>query len=439
MIKKISLVAIGLFIATSVFAMDGGMLGATAGSMNGQVGSYDTLGRRYPEGLPSGLTFYKNYENSTLDPKSLYADYSIGSPVATFTRTNDATHIATYIDDNGVIKLLGADDSNVPRPNKNYYDATGFHAKRGLMIEAQGTNLVPKSNTIDDATWTETNTVAANADAGSSSPDGTATAPSLTASAANGTLILTTAVTAQTYSVWLKRKTGTGTIQISGDGTNFTTVTVTSSWCRFSDTRASASQKCGIKIVTDTDAVYVYGNQYEANPYPTSFIPTTTAAATRNGETLKYAISGNRTAAQETIAIKVQTTGITAANRYLSTTDTKERRFIYYSGASYMYGNQTDSAGSVATDPASTLVANTSYVITGSVQHSNPYANVYVNGSSKNTDAVDDFTNPAWGNYFYIGGSSTSGSNHIIQSVSIFNRVLSAAEVLATSDLMGHD
>lgn len=160
-----------------------------------------------------GLTFYKDYANSQA---SANADYSAGVGTATFTATRSASAPATVIDSTGLVTTVTS--SNTPRFVGGYYDPEGFHINKGIMLEGASTNLIPKSVAIDDATWTESNTVADNADAGSSSPDGTATAPSLTASDVDGTLLLTTAVTARNYSVWLKRKTGTGAIYITANG-----------------------------------------------------------------------------------------------------------------------------------------------------------------------------------------------------------------------------
>ncbi len=327
--------------------------------------------------MPYGLTFYKDF----IGGNGLGSEYSIGSRLETFTVSRGATTPATYIDSNGVIQLTTT--SNVPRIAQGYYDATGFHtvdangkSARGLMIEAEGTNLVPKSSVIDDATWTETNSTADNADAGSTSPDGTATAPSLTATAANGNLLLTTAVTAQTFSVWLKRKTGTGTINITANGgTTWTAVTLTSSWARYQVTAASASQKCGVRIVTDTDAVYIWGAQFENNPYATSFIPTTTAALTRNAEVLKYFIVNNRKAAQETIINKFIPSNNFVINTPVQTildSDTISRLIFKNSIEANIkiYGNYTianadNSWRFVCWSPALTLFVAVAYTGTG--------------------------------------------------------------------------
>lgn len=376
------------------------------------------------------LTFFKDFRIGD----SLAADYSVGSPAATFTASRSASTPATYVDGQGRIQLVTA--SNVPRFQGGYYDSTGFHAKKGLMMERASTNLVPKSSVIDDATWTETNTVAANADAGSSSPDGTATAPSLTASADNGTLLLATAVTAQTYSVWLKRKTGTGAVSITANGgTGYTTVTLTTSWGRFQVTTASASQTCGIKLATNTDAVYVWGNQFENLPYATSFIPTTTAALTRNVESLSYLNAGNRTAATESVFIKFAPNYTWANNGLYNTLcDTgSQNRQIHKGNTNTVVrslANSTTSSG-VALNTATTPQANTSYVATFTYKATNspsPTLLGYINGVSEGGTAMTtNFAANVFGTNFGIGMiPATPGYelDGIIQAVGFLSNVL---------------
>ena len=117
--------------------------------------------------------------------------------------------------------------------------------------------------------------------------DGVAnSASTLTATGANGTSLqtITIASAAFTYTVWLKRKTGTGNIDITdNNGTNWTTVTGLSSavFTPYSITRTQANPIVGIRVVTSGDEVEVDGCQLENGGYRTSVIATTTVAVTR--------------------------------------------------------------------------------------------------------------------------------------------------------------
>lgn len=393
------------------------------------------------------ITFFKDFEHLATgqhEAKDLNADYAQGSETAIFTstRTSSATQSpGTYIDNNGTIRLCTA-TANTARIRGGYYDTTGFHAQKGLMIESASTNLITKSNNVEDAIWTKTNVTADNDDTGSTSPDGISTSPSLTSTDANGTFLLASGVTAQTYSVWIKRKTGTGKIYLTADGgSNYTEITVTSSWARFTETRASASQTCGIKIETSGDAIYVFGNQFEASPYATSFIPTTTAALIRGSETLKYAIRGNRTAETESIFIKFSPQGVFANDsiyRIILDSDTKKRRLLKYDSSDKVSfePNQTDSPSSRASI-TTVLAPGTSYVIYGVAKHTSPYVDVGLNGTQENTD-TDDFTDPLWGTYFYVGssGTETLQLNGILQSVAFYSDAKGATDVSIITDIL---
>lgn len=158
------------------------------------------------------------------------------------------------------------------------------------VFEGPRTNLCLQSADFS-TTWTPSNiTVTTN---NTTDPVGvTTTADLLTATAANGTIIqdlgaITSAV--KTFSVYLKRKTGTGNIQLTlNGGTAWTTVTVTTSWVRYSLTATLADPDIGIRIVTSGDEVWATWAQCEAFGYVTDYIATTTAAVTINDEAPLY-------------------------------------------------------------------------------------------------------------------------------------------------------
>lgn len=168
---------------------------------------------------------------------------------------------------------------NGPRFN---YDPTTLRP-RGLLIEEARTNSLLRSQEIDNASWTKTSiTVAANSVA---DPAGTVRADTLTASGANGTAkgSVTTTAISWTFSVWLKRLTGTGNIDITMAGSVYATVAITSAWARYevTQTGVAGTSTPGIRIVTNGNAVYAWGAQAEAGAFASTFIPTTSAAVTR--------------------------------------------------------------------------------------------------------------------------------------------------------------
>lgn len=147
-----------------------------------------------------------------------------------------------------------------------------FVGSNGLIQNSpQSRNLLTFTQEFDNAVWVKTNsTVTANSVA---APDGTMTADTLTAASANGTALQTyTAINAPyMYSVWLRRLTGTGNVQITVDGTTYATVAVTTTWTRFDTVLlglagAAGSRTAGVRIVASGDAVYVWGAQLEIIP-----------------------------------------------------------------------------------------------------------------------------------------------------------------------------
>lgn len=174
----------------------------------------------------------------------------------------------------------------------------GYHA------EGARTNLVLQSQ-VAGTTWAVTNvTVGANTLA---APDGTTTADTLTATAGNGTWLqgVTVASAVKTFSIWLRRKTGTGNIDMTLDnGTGWTTKTITSSWARYEITQTLANPTVGIRIVTSGDEVYVWGAQLEDGvSFASSYIPTTTVAVARNADIDSYVSASNIAAAAGSIVL----------------------------------------------------------------------------------------------------------------------------------------
>lgn len=166
----------------------------------------------------------------------------------------------------------------------------------------------------------------------------------------------------------------------------------------------------------------------------TSGTPTFTAngysATTANADVLKYAISGNRTAAQETLAIKFMPSSDfenTGVQRRLLDTDTSRRQFEKSgTGIKLLLDENNLRIASSTTTP----LGNISYVATGIIRQSgNPNKEIYINGTlegSENTDMTDTF-----GTYFYIGSNITGihQLNGSIAWVKIFNRALTASEI----------
>ncbi len=184
-------------------------------------------------------------------------------------------------------RWVGTDDGDEPRYDQPRFahDPANSNARLGLFEEmAAATNDALWNRDFTDADWVKSNTSAAEDATGLTGIANSAS--TLTATAADGTCLqtVTQASAENTYSVYIKRKTGTGDIQITDDdGANWTTVSGLSSsvFTRYHITRTIANPVFGIRIRTDTDAIEVDFNQLEAGEKPSSPIWTTWVAVDR--------------------------------------------------------------------------------------------------------------------------------------------------------------
>ncbi len=202
-------------------------------------------------------------------PSSMLFDFEAGDDIAanggTFTRLPTTVRSATYVDSAGLVRFAGEN--------------------RILQSQVMGTTWTASSVTVASDTVT--------------APDGTVTGDTLTATGANATLkqAVTTTAVSSVFGIWLKRKTGTGNIDVSLDGTTWVTQTIyadrwTFCWC--TQTGVAGTSNPGIRIVTNGDAVYAWGARCNIGTLPDQYLPTTTVmvGAPRDGH--YYTIGGLR-------------------------------------------------------------------------------------------------------------------------------------------------
>ena len=332
--KILSAFAILALLATASSAFANGRDGGRQGSMSLTA---TATGSNVKTGLPmNGLLSYKNaMENDVANPKNL--DYSLGSATNTFAVARDDTHPATYFDGNGVMQVTTTSDT--ARRTRGYYDATGWHSAPGWLLEGASTNYVVRTDgtASGSGAWTGWSVIE-NA-AGDDVPTNV-DIPELTSIASAKSqrvqytgqsgdtdkyLLLMSTSTAvgsfvqnelATISLWARTQTGNvntfrmelserdaADVSLSSDRVS-DMFTLTSSWRRYSFTATITHASCsrlrvliGHRSLIDAGIAVdfeVYGVQVEKQAYPSSFIPTTTAALTRNAETTNtYTTSGN--------------------------------------------------------------------------------------------------------------------------------------------------
>ncbi|OFW95938.1 MAG: hypothetical protein A3J37_01555 [Alphaproteobacteria bacterium RIFCSPHIGHO2_12_FULL_45_9] len=203
--------------------------------------------------------------------------------------------IGTYFDSGGVLKTAA---SGVPRFD---YDPN-THAAKGILIEESRTNLLLQSDNYTNSPWQTTSC------GGVTNSGSTTTAP-------NGTLIpiydfASTACLFQdisitngstyTHSIWIKANKS-ATIGFRNPGSSAftsTNITVGTTWQRYTIT-ATADQATSRFLIDNRSfsgygvtglQLSFFGGQVEQGTFATSYIPTTTAAATRQADNLSIPI-----------------------------------------------------------------------------------------------------------------------------------------------------
>ncbi|MGI9491367.1 MAG: phage head spike fiber domain-containing protein [Geminicoccaceae bacterium] len=267
---------------------------------------------------------------------------------STFTRAS----VAFYRNDSGLWVEAASGELR-------YHNDTAGGGSKGYLPEPAATKLALFPRDFTNAAWVKVNGTAAKDATGI---DGVANAAStLTATSANFTALqsFTRASSAHTFSVFVARKTGTGTIEITVDGGS-TWVDITSSISTdikdnpYIVTQTLANPSIGLRIITSGDEIEVDMGDLEATAFATTPLDHTSSTVTRVADTLN---TGVATPAEHsgvfdvTVADKAgssgdnQTTyiayGVTSDSLFVNTLDTL-RYFIsggvditFFAGSSY--------------------------------------------------------------------------------------------------------
>ncbi len=274
----------------------------TAPNTSGVKVNYPSLGMDFTNGTTGRYTL-----NGTV-----YT--SLASFLAASSGTFSRASVGTYYDSIGTLQTAS---SGTPRFD---YDPV-THAAKGILIEEQRTNILTYSDQINNAAWTKSGLgVAINSII---APDGTLSADKITPDASNtfhyfkqnyafGSATYTASIymkmAENRYGVVSFNNTGvgvfdlqTGTV-VSGSGALMTSVG--NGWYRCTMTvttygTATQIEFSGLSTPSwtaftgdTTSGIYVWGAQLESGAFPTSYIPTTTAAVPRAGDALFMPTTG---------------------------------------------------------------------------------------------------------------------------------------------------
>ncbi|OYD80935.1 phage head spike fiber domain-containing protein [Azospirillum brasilense] len=211
--------------------------------------------------------------------------------------------------------------------------ATGYvpatPACRGLLVEESRTNLVSRSQDFGHSDWTKnttTATITANS-AEVAAPDGTFSAVKITTTTAD--LLLRryptnfgvyAANTTYTVSCFIHYPVGPSfTLNFNNDGwwVAAPTIAARPGWQRVSVTFTTGTT--GLGDIFDIEggaagvAFWLWGVQLEVGAFPTSYIPTTTAPATRGGDNINMPLQQYFNPAAWTLFAEASVIGIVAS------------------------------------------------------------------------------------------------------------------------------
>ncbi|RWP06708.1 hypothetical protein [Mesorhizobium sp.] len=184
--------------------------------------------------------------------------------------------------DAGYVATAGATKFELP------YEWDEYGNPLGILVEDQRVNIALWASDLTNAVWVKTNITAAKTATGITGVVNSAT--TITATGANGTALqtITSASAARITYCWIKRRTGTGVVEMTQDnGSTWAAVTVTADWTRVAIASATlANPIVGLRLVTSGDAVDVDFFQHVAASIVSSPIRTFAITATRTGDNI---------------------------------------------------------------------------------------------------------------------------------------------------------
>ena len=379
-------------------------------------------------------------------------NYSSYSDMITFSRASTGT----YLDSDGLLKSAATNTPHVE------YDYQGN--RLGLLVEEARTNLLTYSE--DFTQWSQSQvTILSNA---IEAPDGTLTATkTIEDQTSNYHYVEKTfsGVGNYTYSIFLKaaeRKYAgihiydgsaargcsidleTGTLGTPYGGATASVTSFPSGWWRLSVAVTTTGSGKGVVYSSTSNAlagylgdgasgVYIYGAQVEAGTFPTSYIPTSGATATRSADVASIGVGAfgyNKTAG--TVLVEFDSASLSNSTIYSfdDGSSAQGNTALIYPANGITY--QVVSVGSTAVNTTFDDYKTANKVSkVATCYRANDFAAV-LNGGTIATDssgALPTVTQLRLGNY--VGGGTTFDMTGHISSIAYYPRRLTDAQIKA--------
>ena len=378
----------------------------------------------------------------------------------TFTRTTGASNPATYVGSDGYIASASNNQARFD------YDPVTLACK-GLLIEEARTNLFTYSSDYTND-WTLTKLTSFGT---TTSPDNTNTGYKLVPNTDSAThsvsqTIALTSGTTYTFSVYAKaaEKTnlqlristtndiqitfnvdtgeikstvaGTGTITDVGNGWYRCTATATCTSTASLALRIYVAEGDNTTLTyagNDVDGLYIWGAQLEVGAFPTSYIPTTTAALTRNADVATMTgtnFSDWYNQSQGTLFQQSIVLSTSGTKRLFNLSDGTDTNRIYLGAVSSGAFTVVNASSFEASLSAGAVTANTMFKTTGT--YNTNYAIMATNAMLSSSDTSVTLPTLSQAN-LGSNGNATSFMNGWLQKVSYWPTQLTSAEVRAFS------
>ena len=298
-----------------------------------------------------------------------------------FTRASSAT----VVNKQGLIETV---QSGIPRIDFSD-DANG-----ALKLEPQSTNLITYSEDFSNGSWTKTGSAAVTTNT-TISPNGTQNADTL--NIFSGNFFFQPIIGSGTFTLSCYVKVPNGTLDFkmqsfnSTDGANSSGIFVaTTEWQRFEHTVTvtvnSSFYPIQVSGLVGGD-FEIYGAQVEALSYATSYIPTSSASATRNQELCNNATPVINST-EGVLYAEISALADDLTNRFISLTDTTANNSVslfYGGGSSNFIRSEIKSNNITQAELTTTNFQITNYNKVAIKYKENDFA-LWVNGTEVSTD-----------------------------------------------------
>ena len=320
-----------------------------------------------------------------------------------------------------------------------------------LLVEPQRTNLLTYSSSFDNSgAWTaQTTSVSANA---TTAPDGTTSAETLTPSgsvAYDNRVYQTQTVTGgavYTMSVWAKSSASNAKLTLGLQNHGGQVFNITDQWERYSvavtalDTYGNFNIYAGdvtptTGTINSSNVVTIWGAQLEVGSYPTSYIPTTSAAVTRNADVIsKTGISSLIGQTEGVVFMDInwqQKDGVYFINSISDGTTDNEIMMAFGSTDNNRLRFSIVNGGSASVSFDSTALASGRYKV--AFAYANNDAVAYINGTQVFTD--NTVSVPSTSEMKFLRANNTLGYSGTINASALWKTRLTNAELISLTTI----